>query len=41
MEILGTSIIGFSSALQSDTSIKAVDPSTGLEIEPPFYNAES
>jgi len=41
MEILGTSIIGFSSAPQSDTSIKAVDPSTGLEIEPPFYSAES
>ena len=41
MEIQGNSIIGFNSAPQSDTSIKAINPSTGLEIEPPFYSAES
>jgi hypothetical protein len=37
MKIQGRSIIGFNSAHQSDTSIKAIDPSTGSEIEPPFY----
>ncbi|MBT3482195.1 MAG: aldehyde dehydrogenase family protein, partial [Opitutales bacterium] len=41
MKIQGRSIIGFNSAPQSDTSIKAIDPSTGSEIEPPFYNAET
>jgi len=39
--IRGNSIIGFSDASGGNESARAVDPSTGEEIEPPFLSATS
>ncbi len=41
IQIKGNSIIGFSDASEGTESVKAVDPSTGNEIEPPFVSATS
>lgn len=41
MNINGTSIIGFRAASASGDSSKAIDPSTGQAIEPPFYNVDA
>ena len=37
MELQGTSIIGFHTAPETSSSNRAIDPSTGQEIEPLFY----
>ena len=39
MEIKGKSIIGYNDATVSGQSVRAVNPSTGEEIEPPFNQA--
>ena len=39
MEIKGVSIIGFNDGAESGQSVRAVNPSTGQEIEPPFIQA--
>ena len=39
MEIKGVSIIGFNDGAGSGQSVRAVNPSTGQEIEPPFIQA--
>jgi len=41
MDIQGTSIIGFRSASASGNSSKAIDPSSGQPIEPPFFNVDA
>lgn len=39
VELTGTSIIGFSRGEQTADTFRAFDPTTGNEIEPPFYSA--
>ena len=39
--VTGRSIIGFSNANQGTDSTRAVDPSTGQELEPPIFSATS
>ena len=39
MEIKGKSLIGSSDGANTGKSVRAVNPSTGLEIEPPFFQA--
>lgn len=41
IQIKGNSILGFSEAAGGTESVKAIDPSTGNEIEPPFISATS
>ena len=41
IQIKGNSILGFSEAAGGTESIKAIDPSNGNEIEPPFISATS
>lgn len=41
MEIKGKSIIGFNDGAENGQSVRAVNPSTGLEIEPPFFQASA
>lgn len=41
LSLNGRSIIGFSDSSDCDESSKAIDPSTGNEIEPPFFHASS
>ena len=39
--VTGRSIIGFSNANQGTDSTRAVDPSTGQELDPPIFSATS
>lgn len=41
MQINGLSLIGSSTGAQSDSTFKAIDPSTAGEIEPPFHAASA